>query len=337
MGFMSPERVAVTGESCQTAAMRRWLSGLAVVATLAACGGDDSTGGQGGGPGTGAGASGAGAAGGGGEGGGGTLQTTFGGDRPVELRVPSDYTPGEPAPLLMLLHGYSASGVLQETYFQLEATAHERGMLYAVPEGLVDGMGNRYWNASVACCDFAGTGVDDSAYLRGLIDEISGVYDVDPKRIYFAGHSNGGFMSYRMACDHADVVAGIVSLAGAMDDMATGCAPSEPVSVLQVHGTMDETILYDGGDILGNAYTSAANSVGYWAGENGCDATATDDPTPLDLDTGLAGAETTVARHEGCSAGEAELWSIQDGTHIPELGDSWAPAILDFLMAHPKP
>ena len=312
--------------------MKRW---LLVLAVLAACGGDDATSGQGGGPGAG----GSGAAGGDGGGGvgGGELPTTFGGDRPVELRVPSDYAPGTPAPLLILLHGYSANGALQETYFQLESVAHERGMLYAVPDGLTDPMGNKYWNASEACCDFGNSGVDDSAYLRGLIDEIGGVYDVDPKRIYFVGHSNGGFMSYRMACDHADVVAAIVSLAGAMDDMAPDCAPTEPVSVLQVHGTMDETILYDGGDIVGNAYTSAADTVALWAGENGCDATATDDPTPLDIDTGLAGSETTVARHEGCPAGEAELWSIQDGTHIPELGPSWAPAILDFLAAHPKP
>ena len=200
--------------------MKRW---LLVLAVLAACGGDDATSGQGGGPGAG----GSGAAGGDGGGGvgGGELPTTFGGDRPVELRVPSDYAPGTPAPLLILLHGYSANGALQETYFQLESVAHERGMLYAVPDGLTDPMGNKYWNASEACCDFGNSGVDDSAYLRGLIDEIGGVYDVAPKRIYFVGHSNGGFMSYRMACDHADVVAAIVSLAGAMDDMAPDCAP----------------------------------------------------------------------------------------------------------------
>ncbi len=144
-------------------------------------------------------------------------------------------------------------------------------------------------------------------------------------------------MSHRMACDHADTVAAIVSLAGALDDMGAGCTPSEPVSVLQVHGTMDETILYDGGDLLGNVYTSASETVAFWAGENGCDATATNDPASLDLDDGLAGAETTVSRHEGCAGGEAELWSIQGGSHIPDLGASWAPAILDFLMAHPKP
>ena len=317
--------------------MTRWLLGFAMAAALVACGGDDGATGQGGGPGSGAGGTGgAGSIGGGGEGAGG-LQTTFGGDRPVELRVPSDYTPEEPAPLLILLHGYSANAALQESYFSLEGAAHERGMLYAVPEGLVDGMGNQYWNASEACCDFFGTMVDDSAYLRGLIDEISGVYEVDPKRVYFVGHSNGGFMSHRMACDHADTVAAIVSLAGALDDMGAGCTASEPVSVLQVHGTMDETILYDGGDLLGNVYTSASETVVFWAGENGCDATATDDPASLDLDDGLAGAETTVSRHEGCAGGEAELWSIQGGSHIPDLGASWAPAILDFLMAHPKP
>ena len=65
--------------------------------------------------------------------------------------------------------------------------------------------------------------------------------NVDPYRIYVAGHSNGGFMSYRLACTHADRIAAIVSLAGATFDTPADCSPTEPVAVLQIHGTADDT------------------------------------------------------------------------------------------------
>jgi polyhydroxybutyrate depolymerase len=326
------------------AAMKTKAAGMigmvALCAAALACGDDASSSGTGGGDtGTSSGGSSTGGAGtGGATGGGGTGGeggTTFGGDRPVDVLVPPSYDAATPAPLLLLLHGYTASGAIQESYFTLQDAAFERGMIYAYPDGTIDGMDSGFWNASDACCDFFSTGIDDSGYLRGLIEEIEAAYNIDPKQIYLAGHSNGGFMSYRMACDHADKIAAIVSLAGANPLM--GCTPSEPVSVLQVHGTADDTIFFDGGDILGNAYPSATESVAFWANIGGCAANPTTDPATLDLDTGLTGAETTVARHDGCTGGWAEQWTIQDGAHVPDLDSSWAPTILDFLMARPKP
>jgi polyhydroxybutyrate depolymerase len=264
--------------------------------------------------------------------------STFGGDRPVEVLVPDSYDPSVPAPLLLLLHGYTATGELQSAYFGLEAPALERGMLYAHPDGTIDPMGNPFWNATDACCDFYGSGVDDEAYLRGLIDEISAVYNVDPKRVYFVGHSNGGFMSYRMACDDAGVVAAIAGLAGATYANGADCSPSEPVHVLHVHGNMDRTVPYEGGSFVTGTIPGAVASVEYWAVEAGCNATPTDG-TPLDLESSLTGDETTVSRYaDGCMpGGSAELWTIVGGGHIPELSTSFATSVLDWLLAHPKP
>jgi pimeloyl-ACP methyl ester carboxylesterase len=72
----------------------------------------------------------------------------------------------------------------------------------------------RFWNATDACCNLYGATVDDSAYLTDLIKMISTQYTVDPRRVYLVGHSNGAFMSFRMACDHADIITAIAALNG---------------------------------------------------------------------------------------------------------------------------
>jgi polyhydroxybutyrate depolymerase len=246
---------------------------------------------------------------------------------------------GVPAPLVLMLHGYTASGVLEESYLNLTPLSDARGFLYAYPDGRKDALGYGFWNATDACCGSGDRTVDDSAYLSGLIGEIRTRYSVDAKKVFFIGHSNGGFMSYRMACDHADQIAAIASLAGAMFDDVTQCHPSEPVSVLQIHGTADTTINYMGGMIQNHAYPSAATSVLDWATFDGCATTPDAAPPPLDLESSLPGDETTVTAYgTGCRpGGRAELWTIQGGSHIPALGPAFAPSVIDFLLAHPKP
>ncbi|AKT39340.1 uncharacterized protein CMC5_034870 [Chondromyces crocatus] len=295
---------------------------------------DDATSSAGGGP---AGEGGAGGGGAGGAGGAGGTSHVFGGDRPVDVFVPSGYQEDTPAPLVILLHGFTASGGLQELYFQFRPLAEAHGFLYAHPDGTTDPDGSRFWNATDACCNFHGSTVDDSAYLRELVEEIQAHYAVDPKRIYFVGHSNGGFMSYRMACDHADLVAAVVSLAGAMVSMPSQCAATEPVSVLQIHGTDDDTVKYEGDTFAGIAYPSALASVEHWAELGGCDASPTSGE-PLDLEADIGGAETTTQTFGGCASGvNAALWSIQGGSHLPSFTSAFGTGVFDFLLSHPKP
>ena len=99
--------------------------------------------------------------------------------------------------------------------FHLGDAAERRGVITAYPDGTTDSTGSQFWNATDACCNFDGSSVDDSKYLVGVVAAIKAHVAVDPKRIYVMGHSNGGFMSYRTACDHADVFAAIISLAAA--------------------------------------------------------------------------------------------------------------------------
>jgi len=256
-------------------------------------------------------------------------------DRPFQLHVPGSYNPGTPAPLVVLLHGFRASAFEQELYFRLTRESERRGFLYALPNGTSDRDGKRFWNATPACCDFYRTGVDDSDYLRRLLAEVASSYSVDPRRVYLVGHSNGGFMAYRMACDHAEAITAIVSLAGAMSDDSAQCRPARPVSVLQIHGTADATIRFDGGQIVGNAYPSVATTLTDWRRLNGCEPTADKTMPPKDLVADVPGAETAVTRyHAGCGGGtRVEVWSIKDGAHVPALTDNFAGAVIDFLYA----
>ncbi len=258
--------------------------------------------------------------------------TVDAGRGPVNVIVPSTYDPSVPMPLLLLLHGYTSSGSETEAILQLTPTAEARGFLYAYPDGTADPLGNRFWNATDACCDFFFSGVDDSTYLRALIEAIDTALTVDAERVFISGHSNGGFMAYRMACDHADRIAAVVSVAGATFNDPADCSPALPVHTLQVHGTADGTIAYDGGFTIAT-YPGAIGTTERWATYNGCSTTPAIDPLMLDLDSGLPGAETTVSRYrDGCQAGgSSALWTIDGGEHVPALTPVFNDLVVDFL------
>lgn len=261
-------------------------------------------------------------------------------DRPIEVHVPKSYNKDTPAPLLILLHGFGASGKLQEGYLGLTKPADAAGMLYVYPDGTTNVIGKQFWNATDACCagPKAKTAVDDSAYLASVIAQVKSQYNVDPKRVFIVGHSNGGFMSYRMACDHADEIAAIVSLEGATFDDPSACKPSEPVSTLEVHGRSDTTIFYDGGKIVGTPYPGAEQTVKTWATYDGC-STTPDDPAPASrqIVRDLPPAEVT-SYSDGCKpGGHAELWSQPEGVHIPPWSETFSQQVIDWLQAHPKP
>jgi polyhydroxybutyrate depolymerase len=253
-------------------------------------------------------------------------------DRRAEFVVPPAHDGTTPLPLMMLLHGYGATGSAQGLYFRASATARARGYYLILPDGTVDSSGNHFWNATPACCNNDGSTVDDVAYLTSLIDEAESLVPVDTTRVYIYGHSNGGFMSYRLACELSERITAIVSLAGADFLNETDCVPTRAVSVLQVHGTLDDMVAYDGTA----EYPSARDDVLRWAGRAGCDAATSTSGGSLDLVDSLPGAETTVEKwNTGCEPGlDAELWTITGGSHIPSFNATWPPAVADWLLRH---
>lgn len=259
---------------------------------------------------------------------------TFGGDRPVILQVPVAFDEAQQYPLLLVLHGFGANGFLQQGYLKLNGVADRAGMFVLAPDGTTNPSGMQFWNADPACCDFGRSGVDDVAYLGGLIDAVAAAWPVDPARVAVVGHSNGAFMAYRLACDRADVVTAIAGLAG--HATSTACAPTQRVHVLHIHGTVDDTVPYESGVFGGVQSPGAVDSVAQWASHNGC----AGGPSPSDrkdLESGLPGTETAVDITTRCpAAGGADLWTIEGGNHIPPLTTTFPDELLAWFAAHER-
>ncbi len=255
--------------------------------------------------------------------------------RPGSLYVPPSRPTGLPTALVVVLHGYTGQAAEAVDFFGLRTLADQRGFVVLAPQGTTDTEGNTFWNASPACCNFHGSPVDDSGYLSRLVATTIAAQGLDPARVYMVGHSNGGFMTHTFACEHADQVAAVASLAGAL---ATDpyCRPSVPVSVLQVHGTADDTISYKGGEIAGRSYTSAAETVAWWREADHCSGDAHSGDR-LDADAQVAGEDLRQTTWTGCrTQTEVSLWTITGGTHVPTLTPAFTAALFDWLDAHQR-
>jgi polyhydroxybutyrate depolymerase len=257
---------------------------------------------------------------------------------PEVVHLPPQIESGEPLPLVVMLHGYGSTSLLTDMYLGFTAESDRRGFILVRPNGEIDVYGNRHWNATDACCQYFGDR-DDSSYLRGIIDKLVQRFSIDPARIYVTGHSNGGFMSHRMACDHADVVAAVASIAGATwAEPGLNCAPTAPVAVLQIHGTLDPTILYPGGCLaLLDCYPGARFTAASWALLNSCSGAPVPEPGRRDFAEGVAGPESLIENFTGCADGGASsLWTLRGASHVPIFTPAFLPAMVDFLYANAR-
>jgi polyhydroxybutyrate depolymerase len=254
----------------------------------------------------------------------------IGTDRPAELFLPVSNQANEPSGLLVNLHGYSGDSISQTNYTYLKEAALNAGLAYIAPNGMKDGSGNRFWNASNACCDFAKTGVNDVEYIDFLIDEISASYNLDKSRIYLFGHSNGHFMSYQYLCTSKNQVAAIAGLAGSMDADPAQCA-GKSGNILHIHGDSDATIFYQGGALFSQSYPSVDEITKRWSANNEC---STGNEKELDLVAYMSGAETSVLPFT-CTKGSLELWKIKGGVHVPTLDSGFADKVVSWLILNP--
>ena len=256
----------------------------------------------------------------------------------VTVTVPSSYSSAEKTPLIILLHGYGSNGERQDSYLGFSRIADKYNFLLVAPTGTRESSGRQatFWNATSACCNFQEPSIDDNAYIMGIIERMKEEYNIDSNRVYLVGHSNGGFMSYQLAYNNSESIAAIVSLAGAShaDERA---APKNPVHVLQIHGTDDSTIRYEGGDIQGNNYPGAKESVIQWAEYNQCSDEGVEREL-RDLESSLEGHESSVLLYNnGCQeGGSSELWTISEGSHVPRVSESFSSQVVEWLYDHPK-
>jgi polyhydroxybutyrate depolymerase len=224
-------------------------------------------------------------------------------DRSYVLYVPTTYKPNRPMPLVFNFHGLGSTGIDQFAYSELSVLAEKFKFILVSPNGL----GNS-WNGG-GCCGFAAEfDIPDVAFTADMIDAISSEYCVNPDRIYSTGISNGGFMSYRLACDLSDRIAAIGPVAAA--NVTLSCDPSRPVPVIAMNGTDDILVSYAGG----------LASIEAWAAGNGCS-----DTTQIVYDEG----EVTCVAYEDCAEdATVELCTIEGGGH------NW-PGAIDLFELDP--
>ncbi len=260
-------------------------------------------------------------------------------DRAVLVMPPE---PIEGNPLIVSLHGYGGNSADHSLFVPLHEQAVSRGFGLLLPNGTLDGEGNPFWNPTDQCCDSAKTGADDVAYLSGLVARARKHKNFGP--VYFFGYSNGGFMAHHMACKGLPGLRAVASLAGTSYVEDSDCEGSLPVSVLHIHGTDDNVILFEGeesepdpkGEGEPAFYVGAREMVERWAKRAGCD--WPENPSPyaaLDLDQRVPGAETLAfSPGDGCADGiSVELWAGEGSSHTPGYGDAFTNALLDWILA----
>ena len=173
-----------------------------------------------------------------------------------------------------------------------------------------------------------------------MIASLETDYCVDEKRVFSAGFSNGGFLSYRLACELSDKIAAVAPVSGGLRMAASACTPKRPVPLLHIHGTGDIVVPYNGGGL------GAANPVSYsidaFKTKNGCAAGAGK--------VVLTNGDATCTKWDGCTSGaDVELCTITGGGHQWPGGDTLpyggtaspdldsSETIAAFFEAHPLP
>jgi len=164
------------------------------------------------------------------------------------LHIPSGYTGKTPVPVVFDFHGLGGSGASQKGLSGWATLGDSKGFITVFPNGV----GNS-WNIG-RCCSTAQTqNVDDVGFVRAIIKQLQVDACIDSKRVYASGCSNGGGMSYRLACDAADVIAAVAPVdcdcitGSTSNPSCASCAPARPISEIAFRATGDQVVPYNGG------------------------------------------------------------------------------------------
>ena len=282
-----------------------------------------------------------------------TLTTPDGRARTYHVYVPSTVprgsSAGPAAPLLVALHGGVGSGTQFERNSGFDGLAEANRFIVVYPDGTGTGPSGtalRTWNGGACCGSAVRNNVNDVEFIRLLIQQLESQYPIDRSRVFAAGHSNGGILAYRLACELSDqiVAIGVQSTSLELDH----CRPSQPVSLLHIHGTADHNIPIGGGrgtsGISGVSFQPPINGVQAIAAADGCAAAPVEatDPANADVTTQTwqsCGADTTVQFIK--VAGASHAWMGHPGGAVALGGAPYTKldsslTIWTFLAAHPR-
>lgn len=265
--------------------------------------------------------------------------------RTYRLHLPAHFDSSRRVPLVIVLHGHGETAENFERYTGMSDKADAEGFIVAYPQALGDPSA---WHTAIDGSNRR----DDIRFVRDIIQLLSRTYPIDQRRIYAAGHSNGGFMTYRLAAALSNrlaavgVTAGSIGMVDDHGDTIRVAPPRFPVAVIHFHGGADPSVPYNGGpeDDGPDNIVSVRNTIRFWASADHC-------PELPSARTVSANGNVIVDTYAPCGAGTAVvLYTIVDGAHRwpgddvpwwtfpgPDISDVNATdRMWDFFVAHPK-
>lgn len=244
----------------------------------------------------------------------------FGGrNRAYDVFTPDSYDGNTPLPILLMLHatGQTKDEIRQLTRFN--PLAQNENFIAVYPNAV-----EKNWNDGRAIPGLTAydENVDDVGFLLEVLARVNAGYNVDPKRVYLAGMSNGGIMAQRLAIERADLFAGVATvLASIPTNLLALPTPAAPVPILMMNSEDDPLLPFAGGDVVAGgfflgSFLSVPETLGYWVSLNGNDTT----PTTVDLPNIRTDDQSAVYRSE-FPAGPANAQVVFYG--LTGAGHSW--------------
>lgn len=221
-------------------------------------------------------------------------------ERDYLLYIPENYTGNDALPLVFSLHGAGGTKESQYELSEFNLLAESENFILVTPEALAVAGNFRFWNQQSAP-----DAADDVGYIDALIDEVDNMYNVDLERVYIAGSSNGAFMALEITCKLSDRIAAAAAVKGYMSpEQITNCNPTTPTAIIQMHGTTDPLVPYEGADA----------AIQFWNTYNQTDTNPLVTPLP-DTDPTNGNTVNRYVYPNGTNAVEIEHLEVINGVH----------------------
>jgi polyhydroxybutyrate depolymerase len=228
--------------------------------------------------------------------------------------VPASHT----CSLIIHLHGYGSDGALEQIFTNYMPVADTAGFIVAYPDGLIDEMGNRYWNIGWSFLP----NTNDVGYLSVLIDTLVKNYSINLNNVFASGLSMGGFMCHKLACELGNKVAAIADVSGSITTPEyMSCAPSRAVPVMEIHGTADATVPYTGSTDPASPSVDIDTVMKFSANIDGCNPVPVHTPLPHNVNTTDGSSVDHYVYTGGLQGATCELYKINGGGHIDWPGE----------------
>lgn len=228
-----------------------------------------------------------------------------GAKRKYILYLPAAYhsSPDQSFPLVFNFHGGGMTAAEQMLYTRMNEAAEKHGFIVVYPAGV-----NHDWNVGF---DMSyQKGINDAGFIKALLDSLKTGYRIEGKAVFGTGLSRGGFFCHRLAAEMPDLFAAVASVGGPLPDSVKYYHRNPiKVSVMQVHGTADKVVDYDG---KAEGYASAASTFQYWVEHNGLSAQK---ETQRVFNSDKTDSTSVTIREASDKQASVSLVTIKDGGH----------------------